>query len=92
MSYLRKLLNFLRGPQKESVWADKPISVASPADELPTAYRINITRALNGHIVHVLTHKSNPYGPDWTGDVTVVPEGADLMEAIKIGIAAAGLK
>lgn len=67
-------------------------AVASPADELPTAYRINVTRALNGHIVHVLTHKSNPYGPDWTGDVTVVPEGGDLMEAIKIGIAAAGLK
>lgn len=92
MSYLRRLLAALRGPQKESVWADKPIAVSTAADELPTSYRVNITKALNGHIVHVLTHKPNPYGPDWTGDVMVVPEGQDIIEAIKIGMVSAGLK
>ena len=91
MSYLRKLLNILRGPQKEAVW-DKPIAVSTPADELPSNYRINVTKAMNGHVVQVMTHKPNPYGPDWTGDVLVVPEGGDLIDAIKIGIASAGLK
>lgn len=72
--------------------SSKGISIATSADELPTSYRINVTKALNGHVIQVLTHKSNAYGPDWTGDVLVVPEGGDIIDAIKIGIVSAGLK
>lgn len=50
--------------------------------------RIHINKAMNGHIVQILTYKHNPHGPDWTGDLILVPEGADLMEAIKIGLVA----
>jgi hypothetical protein len=64
------------------------LATTSPLDVDQSTARIHINKAMNGHIVQVLTYKHNPHGPDWTGDLILVPDGADLMEAIKIALVA----
>lgn len=59
--------------------------------ETPGMVRILINRAMNGYTVQVLKHKPNPSGPDWTGELLVVKDGAELMDTIKLGLATARL-
>lgn len=48
--------------------------------------------ANNGYIVVARKHKYNPHGADKVDvDVSIVPEGADLFEAVKRAVATLGL-
>lgn len=51
-------------------------------DELK-AMRFTIVKAINGHMIQIGRYKPNPHGPDWKFDTYLVPEGTDMVDAIK---------
>lgn len=81
------LRNWLtREPQKQTSLLAKAIAADSQgvegADEA-AEFRFSIGRAINGKIVTISKFKRNPHGPDWTHQLYLVPEGEDLMDAVK---------
>ena len=73
--------------------ATPPMTVSAISDDITTdqMLRIQISKATNGHVVQVQSYKHNPHGPDWTGELYVVPSGESLLEAIKAGLVARAL-
>ena len=57
----------------------------SPPSEIDEskATRFTIVKAINGHMIQIARYKPNPHGPDWTYDTYLVPEGTDMMDAIR---------
>ena len=47
------------------------------------ATRLTIVKAINGHMIQIGRYKPSPHGPDWTYDTYLVPEGTDMMDAIR---------
>lgn len=88
MDWLRKLLHKWLRINETIAFANQPVSVST---ERPDTMRININKAINGYVLTVETYKPNRHGPDWTGETMVVPEGQDLMDAIKTLIAVKGV-
>ena len=82
---LRRLLT-----QSKRSTPPMPVSIS---DDITTdqMLRIQISKATNGHVVQVQSYKHNPHGPDWTGELYVVPSGESLLEAIKTGLVARAL-
>lgn len=82
---LRRLLT-----QSKRSTPPMPVSIS---DDITTdqMLRIQINKATNGHVVQVQSYKHNPHGPDWTGELYVVPSGESLLEAIKTGLVARAL-
>ena len=89
---LRKWLRDWLFASEEIEVAQPKLGTANAIDVDQGTARIHINKAMNGYIVQVLTYKHNPHGPDWTGDIVLVPEGADLMEAIRVGLVAKAIK
>ena len=67
--------------------ANEPAALASShhveTDDPSTDMRFTISSAINGKVITISRYKRNPHGPDWTSQLYVVPEGADLMESVK---------
>ena len=90
---LRKWLRDWLFASEEIALPEAPkLGTANPLDVDQGTARVHINKAMNGYIVQVLTYKHNPHGPDWTGEIVLVPEGADLMEAIRVGLVAKAIK
>ena len=47
------------------------------------AMRFTIVKSINGHMIQIGRYKPNPHGPDWTYDTYLVPEGTDMVDAIR---------
>ena len=58
----------------------------APEIEGPPSLRVIINRATNGYTVQVMKYKPNPHGPDWSGDLLVCRDAAELFDTIKAGI------
>lgn len=56
-------------------------NVAS-VDELVSTWRVELIPATNGRVLRLGTYKSNPYGPDWTFTLYVIPDDQSLPDAI----------
>lgn len=75
---------------KQVTLAANPIDSHGAFDENTT--RFQVYKAVNGKVIQVMSYKHNPHGPDWTGEIYVVPDGADLMDTIKVALVAKALK
>ena len=84
---------FRQTAQKDSFGA---VTAATPLDAQgglgENAMRFQVYKAVNGKVIQVMHYKHNPHGPDWTGELFVVPDDGDLMDTIKIAIVSKALK
>jgi hypothetical protein len=86
-NWLRELILGVDKPARPiAVGHEQPVELDAKA-----ATRFTIARAINGHVIQIGRFKPNPHGPDWTHDMYLVPDGADMMEAIKTSIALGAL-
>lgn len=86
MNWLRRFLHKWLRINETIAFANQPVAV-NVSSEKPDSIRININKAINGHVLILETYKPNRHGPDWTSETMVVPQGDDLMDAIKTLIA-----
>lgn len=77
----RKLRQWLHHPDDNILLAatDTPKAVADGANTM----RIAVNKVIGGYVLVVESYKPNRHGPDWTGETMIVPDGKDLMDAIK---------
>ncbi len=77
----RKLRQWLQHPDDSIAFAapEGPKTVADGANTM----RINVNKVIGGYVIMVESYKPNRHGPDWTGETMIVPDGKDLMDAIK---------
>lgn len=67
-----------------------PIDSHGGLDE--NTIRFQVYKAVNGKVIQVMHYKHNPVGPDWKGEIFVVPDGADLMDTIRVALVSKALK
>lgn len=77
-------------PEPLGVLATNPIDSHGMLDE--NSFRLQVYKAVNGKVIQIMSYKPNPHGPDWTGEIFVVPDGGDLMETIRIALVSKALK
>ena len=80
-TWLRKWL----ADDRDAPQAREILSGSEPPVELDVknAMRLTVGSAINGHVIQIGRFKPNPHGPDWTYDTYLVPEGTDMVEALK---------
>ena len=66
---------------------DKAVTLAQDPSDLHftngSRNQITIVTVQNGYLVSFGIYNPNPHGPDWQYVARVVPEGEDVMEAVK---------
>lgn len=62
----------------------KSAVVGADVAEENSEFRFSVSSAINGKVITIGKFKRNPHGPDWTHQLYIVPEGGDLIDALRV--------